>query len=127
MKKFYILKENNVIGPYSAEELKDKNLKVNSLLCEEGTEDWKKFSEFEELKLIKGFLPPPPPPRSNDLKARIANALRFVFSKAYLSKLVLLIIACLLIGLISGWGEYSGKGSFYSKTYHIHQCVVNIY
>lgn len=62
MKKYYISTNGNQEGPFSIEDLQNKQIQRNTLVWFEGNDAWLKAEEVEELKTILGKLPPPSPP-----------------------------------------------------------------
>lgn len=118
MGKFYILENTKVVGPFTIAELEGKSLKVNSMLCKQGTDEWKKYSEFPELSILKQNLPPPAPPKEIQKKINTANAIKSVFSNLTSIKLLLLIAISLLSGVIIGSSYfYSSDGSGHLRMY----------
>ena len=59
MKKYYYTDGKQKFGPYSIDELLEKNIDNDSLIWYEGLPDWAPLSSFPELKL-KTFVQPPP-------------------------------------------------------------------
>lgn len=128
MKKYYLLEGNKVVGPYTIDQLKEKSLRVDTLLCSEGTEEWKKISEFPELGVLKHILPPPAPPRELYKKTTLANSIRYVFSKAYLSKLFTIIGASLILGVVVGIiCFYSSSGGNHLRSYNEYHRYIQKY
>ena len=118
MEKFYILENTKVVGPFTIAELQEKSLKVNSMLCKQGTDEWKKYSEFPELSILKQYLPPPAPPKEIQKKINTANAIKSVFSNLTSIKLLLIIVISLLSGVIIGsLYFYSSDGSGHLRMY----------
>jgi hypothetical protein len=60
-KEFYYLDGKEQKGPYSIDQLKDLNLKSDTLIWEESFDNWKQLKEVEELKSLLKKVPPPPP------------------------------------------------------------------
>ena len=58
MKKYFYSNENQKNGPYSFEELKDENIKNETLIWYEGLEDWTKASNLNEMTPILELIPP---------------------------------------------------------------------
>jgi len=50
--KYYIVENGKKSGPFSIEELKTKNIKIDTLVWYEGLENWKKAKEIETLRII---------------------------------------------------------------------------
>ena len=59
MKKFYYSNGNTKHGPFTFEELKDKEINTKTLIWYEGLKDWIIASEMEEMKPILELIPPP--------------------------------------------------------------------
>lgn len=66
MKQFYLHDGQNQIGPFSSEELKEKNITRDTFVWKEGMTDWKKAGEVTELNNL--FVNTPPP-----FKAAVVN------------------------------------------------------
>ena len=64
-KKYFYIKDNNRLGPYSIKQLANQNIKKNTLIWKDGLEDWVKASELKELKEIIIAEPPPIPKSSS--------------------------------------------------------------
>lgn len=60
-KLYYVVENNEQIGPYSIEELKARNIKGSTLVWKEGFENWVTADNVEELKIILKVTPPPIP------------------------------------------------------------------
>lgn len=52
MKKYFIAKGNDKIGPFSLEELKEKDITSETFIWYEGLSDWQKASSISELSGI---------------------------------------------------------------------------
>lgn len=59
MKKYFFSIGQDKEGPVSLDELKQKDLKPNTLIWHEGLEDWVEAKNIEELKEIFELSPPP--------------------------------------------------------------------
>ena len=59
MKKWYCYENEEVIGPFSKEELVER-ISPNTLLCPAGKEDWKPAKEYPEMKEYLESEPSPP-------------------------------------------------------------------
>jgi hypothetical protein len=95
MSKYYLIENNSIKGSFSILELKEMNIKINSLLCKEGTNEWKKITEFQELDIISKDLLPLLPGNIR-LKKRIADSM-ISFVKTILNKHILLISSVYLL------------------------------
>lgn len=60
-KEFYYLDGKEQKGPYSIDQLKELNLKSDTLIWEESFDNWKPLRDVEELKGLLKKTPPPPP------------------------------------------------------------------
>ena len=60
-KEFYYLDGKEQKGPYSIDQLKELNLKSDTLIWEESFDNWKPLRDVEELKVLLRKTPPPPP------------------------------------------------------------------
>ncbi len=60
-KEFYYLDGKEQKGPYSIDQLKELNLKSDTLIWEESFDNWKPLRDVEELKVLLRKPPPPPP------------------------------------------------------------------
>lgn len=120
MERYYLLDGNNVIGPFTVDQLKEISLKLDSLICREGTENWKKLSDFSELNNLRPYLPPPSPPKNISRKVAFANSIKIVFSKVYFKKILMIGGAALLIGLAAGLISFYGasEGQVYLERYN---------
>lgn len=128
MERYYILENNKVVGPFTVDQLKERPLKVNTLLCNEGKHDWKKFSEYPELNSLKEFLPPPAPPKEIKKKASTANSISYVFSKDFSSKLLIIIGVSLILGVSVGFMSFYMDGGGESlKQYNGYHKVIKKY
>lgn len=58
MKKFYYSDGKTKYGPFTYEELKDKEISSTTLIWYEGLKDWIPASKLEELKPILELIPP---------------------------------------------------------------------
>ena len=58
MTKYFYLEGDKKIGPFTKDELKDKNLNRDSRIWYYGLEEWTKLSDIVELKEIFNSLPP---------------------------------------------------------------------
>jgi len=61
MKKYFLLKNGQQVGPFSVDDLKAKKIKKTNLVWAEGMADWLKAGEVTELKGLFAAAPPPPP------------------------------------------------------------------
>jgi len=86
-------------GPFTIEELRQKEINNDFLAWTEGMSKWKSVNEMDEIKgLVKkgDFLPPLTP---HELKRKLTiNAIRKSISKAFLWALLILLIVFALMG-----------------------------
>lgn len=69
-KEFYYLDGKEQKGPYSIDQLKEINLKSDTLIWEESFDNWKPLREVEELKGLLKKTPPPPPIIDTDISSK---------------------------------------------------------
>lgn len=62
MAEYFVIVNNEQLGPLSLEELKSKISSGNEMVWYSGLSDWKKFSEIDTEKISESNMPPPPPP-----------------------------------------------------------------
>lgn len=100
MKKYYILDNNNKIGPIEFESISSYNLKPDTLVWHSELTDWKKASELKELV---PFLSPPdiilnsnnnPPPIPNLTSNQVKSTI--TFNKKYF-KIIFAFLAVFII------------------------------
>ena len=69
MKKYYYSDGQNQFGPYDIEELKEKQIKKETLVWYEGLGNWSKAGDIQDLAVLFKSVPPPltssPPPLSS--------------------------------------------------------------
>ncbi|MDG1954124.1 MAG: DUF4339 domain-containing protein [Polaribacter sp.] len=58
MKKYFYSNDNEKNGPFSFEELKNENIKKETLIWYEGLDDWTKASDLNEMMPILELKPP---------------------------------------------------------------------
>ena len=58
MKNYFYSNNNQQNGPYSFEELKNENIKQETLIWYEGMNDWTKASDLNEMIPILELIPP---------------------------------------------------------------------
>lgn len=69
MKSFYYLKGKDQNGPFTMDQLVEKDLTSETLIWTEGMENWQKLKDIPELlQTIKPKSVPPPPPSDSDEK-----------------------------------------------------------
>jgi hypothetical protein len=116
MERYYLLEGKNVLGPFSKNELEQMKLTMNSLICREGTNDWRGISEFSELNNLRIVLPPPPPPTNIRKKKMLANFIKIKYFQLKSKKMMLFLLYLVLLGLVTscvyfylisdGWKDY---------------------
>jgi hypothetical protein len=98
MRQYYLHDGSSEQGPFSLEELQEKQLKPDTPVWHEGLESWTTASQVEELKPTLQFKPPPlkssGKPSSRYPAERKSNQSRFVWIGA--GVLAVIIIAILL-------------------------------
>lgn len=62
MKKYFYSNGAEKLGPFTLDELKDKNIKPNTLMWSEGMPNWQEARAIEELKALLKLGTPPPLP-----------------------------------------------------------------
>ena len=62
--QFYYSENDKQLGPFSLEELKEKNIAKDTLVWYEGLEQWTKASDIVELQVLLKPVPPPLPLKS---------------------------------------------------------------
>ena len=65
MKNYYYLENSLKMGPFSFEELKEKEIEEETLIWYKGLEDWIPAKNVEELESILELKPPPIPIEEN--------------------------------------------------------------
>ena len=73
MKQYYYGDNNQQLGPFSLEELRDKKITKSTLVWFEGLDNWVTADKVEELKSILVILPPPLPV----IEKNITNTISF--------------------------------------------------
>ena len=58
MKNYFYSNDNQKNGPYTFEELKNENIKQETLIWYEGLDDWTKASDLNEMIPILELIPP---------------------------------------------------------------------
>ena len=59
MKKYYLHNDQESIGPFTKEQLKEQKITKETPVWSEDMNDWKKAGEIDELKIILLTIPPP--------------------------------------------------------------------
>ncbi|MBX3163276.1 MAG: DUF4339 domain-containing protein [Bacteroidetes bacterium] len=111
MKKFYIHKDDQQQGPFSADELKDLKITRDTMVWFEGADNWKKAIEVDDLKEIFKSIPPPiqtntpiiPPPLVD--KKPKEESKRTVDLKPAKNNTTLIVVVIALL-LVSGLGTF---------------------
>ncbi|MGB0930575.1 MAG: GYF domain-containing protein [Chitinophagales bacterium] len=65
MEQYFYVEDGNQKGPFTIEELTEKNLSLNTLVWKEGMANWQKISEVPVLANIFAVVTPPPIPILN--------------------------------------------------------------
>ena len=117
MKQLYIHKDNLQQGPFTIEEIKEKNISRETLVWHEGAENWLPANQVEELKVLFKSIPPPigtsnfpPPPLinvENNVSASKPNTTNPTPNKAkkIITYFAIGLIACVFIGGSAYWYE----------------------
>ncbi len=101
MDKYYYLEGKDVCGPLSADELAEKNLKMDSLLCKSGSDNWLKVSDYPELEnLRKAF--PPAPPKEIQNKKETANLIKKSALQILSVKSISIFFGLIVFGVVAG-------------------------
>jgi hypothetical protein len=121
---YFIQKGGSKQGPFKLADLKEQTIYFDELIWRSDNDQWKKASEFEELKDIFIIKPPPTP-----IEQRVTEVNK-TFVNKFIGQLVFFyIITSFLIGFISysiassSWEKYlkdtGGKylGNSYSSSY----------
>ena len=68
MKKYYVHKDNEQLGPLSIDDLKELKITRQTMIWYEGADTWKKAEEISDLDTILKSVPPPllTPPSLNN-------------------------------------------------------------
>lgn len=83
MKKYYYLSGKVQNGPFSIDELKEKNLSNETLVWTTGMENWQKLIDVLELQSLLKTMPPPPPLEANQptTKTEISGQIKITNEK----------------------------------------------
>lgn len=102
MKEYYIVIDNEKQGPFSLEELREKDIFASTLIWTEEMEDWNEAKSFEELKdILKKSIPPIPKQANLEKnKSQIKTKTKVLVAKEIKINFKLIRYA-LLIGIIS--------------------------
>lgn len=107
MEQYYFIEKNGTkLGPYKLNELKQQTIYFNELIWRSDSDQWKKASDFEELKDI--FIIKPPLTPSEENKKDFNN-------KFFRSRLPIIIVIYILVSFFlsiisyttanNGWKE----------------------
>lgn len=86
-KKFFLFENGTNQGPYTIDELKNKNITKSIHVWYEGLNDWTAAGDLPELKTLFTATPPPPPklmpspppaPKSVQVNTNKSNALKYI-------------------------------------------------
>lgn len=104
MKKYFISLDNKPQGPFTFEELKEKNVTRKTLIWFEGCEEWTEAGDIEEVASIITITPPPI--KSNDekkeiLKVKIAKSIKWNIRLA-LFTLPLIPLTYVIVAIVFG-------------------------
>lgn len=124
MKKYFLSDGENKTGPFSLEEIKQKNISSNIQVWHEGLDDWVTAKEIPVLKdfITKDQTPPPikriensqPPPvkRNQDLKESNSKTKK---KRSLMGMLALISIPILIIGVIGLFIVENINNSYYES------------
>lgn len=73
--EFYILQNNKKQGPYSLEELSNKNINADTMVWNVGLSNWKPAKTVSELSDLLSNLPPVPPPSQSMPKTWLVESI----------------------------------------------------
>jgi GYF domain 2 len=128
MKQYYLHDGQNQIGPFSSEELKEKNINQETYVWKEGMTDWVKANEIAELKAL--FTNTPPPFKGAAVKVQIAPTTTQKTTKSNTAKTGMWIgrnpkitVLILILAIIAGVATYSSQHSNDSYTNDIYDAV----
>jgi|TARA_B110001450_G_scaffold250085_1_gene268244 hypothetical protein len=109
MKNYFYSNNNQQNGPYSFEELKNENIKQETLIWYEGLNDWTKASDLNEMIPILELIPPSLSDLKDSVKTETKNE-----EKKQIPKNVEIpglkkasqgwIIAGFIFSFLGGWG-----------------------
>ena len=109
MKNYFYSNDNQKNGPYSFEELKNENIKQETLIWYEGLNDWTKASDLNEMIPILELIPPSLSDLKDSVKTETKNE-----EKKQIPKNVEIpglkkasqgwIIAGFIFSFLGGWG-----------------------
>ena len=109
MKNYFYSNNNQQNGPYSFEELKNENIKQETLIWYEGLDEWTKASDLDEMIPILELIPPSLSDLKDSVKTETKNE-----EKKQIPKNVEIpglkkasqgwIIAGFIFSFLGGWG-----------------------
>lgn len=85
MKEYYYLEGKDQKGPYSVEQLAEKNLTKETLIWTEGMDNWQKIKDIPQLtQHLKPKSVPPPPPSDQEKvsKTEVSGQLKVTTEKS---------------------------------------------
>ena len=91
---YFIIENNKQQGPFSLQELNDKNLTPDRLVWTEGMADWNPAGDVEELKSILRPSPLTPPDIPGQKKDSCLKRLLIVFAGLLVAMLVAMAVSC---------------------------------
>ncbi len=104
--EYYIIVNNAKQGPFSLEELAQKNVTAQTLVWRKGLDDWMKAEELEELNDLLNQMPPETPKQPA------------YPPKTWLVEAILVTcLCCLPLGIVGIVYATKVESNFYSKQY----------
>ena len=100
MKEYFFSKGEEQFGPFSLEQLADKNLLANTMVWSEGMDNWQKASTIPELKSII-IRHPPPPLKKNNQETVLTTASSIPKKKKNIISLLVFSIIGIIASLLS--------------------------
>lgn len=97
--KYYYLDGIEKKGPYTLAELKSRNLSPDTLIYKEGRQNWKRLSDFEDMKKISDNTPNEKSIKINDIKKNNPKDIKIKLP-SYTILLLLMFFSLLMSGLI---------------------------
>lgn len=137
MNKFFVVVNDKKEGPYSVDELLQKDITANTLVWSEGFVDWTEAKEVVGLKEFLTKIPPPIPNQTNFIQQQAKEKERIV-AKELKAAFKLFLLGCIvgitsypvfyyLVYAVPKYDSYDyGKLSFY-KEKNCNYCSISIF
>ena len=102
MRKYFYTNRVNNFGPFTLEELSEKNIQRDTLVWYEGLTEWKKAGSLPELSSLFRQVPPPAPAPSPSVGNTVNNSRTYErMPKTWLVESILAtILCCLPFGIV---------------------------